>query len=68
MLFLLRSILVAVVLAEQSGKDPIKDVCRRHLQQTCVIDSKLYIDGGLVYYGGSKDDSTVADPSRSLRR
>ncbi|RDL37967.1 uncharacterized protein BP5553_05400 [Venustampulla echinocandica] len=29
-------------------KDPVKDFCRRFGHQTCVIDQRLYIDGGLV--------------------
>lgn len=29
-------------------KDPLNDFCRRFGHQTAVIDSKLYIDGGLV--------------------
>jgi hypothetical protein len=38
------------VFAQTTSKDPNKDFCRRYLHQTCVVDSKLYIDGGLVYY------------------
>ena len=29
-------------------KDPLIDFCRRFGHQTCVIDTKLYIDGGQV--------------------
>jgi hypothetical protein len=29
-------------------KDPLNDFCRRFGQQSAVIDSRLYIDGGLV--------------------
>lgn len=54
---------VALALAQQNLKDPIADFCRRHRHQTCVIDGKLYIDGGMVYYGGSKDNDSVAEQS-----
>lgn len=55
--------LIAVAVAQQNTKDPIDDFCRRHKQQTCVIDSKLYIDGGMVYYGGDKSNDSVAEQS-----
>lgn len=55
--------LVAVAAAQQNIKDPVNDFCRRHKQQTCVIDSKLYIDGGMVYYGGDKSNDSVAEQS-----
>jgi hypothetical protein len=29
-------------------KDPLNDFCRRFGQQTAVVNSKLYIDGGFV--------------------
>ncbi|KAF3036160.1 hypothetical protein E8E12_003136 [Didymella heteroderae] len=51
-LFLI-GVFVTLVVAQQNSKDPLTDFCRRHQHQTCVIDSKLYIDGGLVYYGTS---------------
>lgn len=40
----------------QSGQqqfDPLNDFCRRFEHQTTIIDNKLFIDGGLVDYGGS---------------
>jgi hypothetical protein len=43
--------LLALATAEQVLQDPVKSFCRRHQQQTCVVDDKLYIDGGLAYYG-----------------
>ncbi|KAL5414028.1 hypothetical protein PMIN04_009186 [Paraphaeosphaeria minitans] len=52
---------LALALAQQNIKDPIADFCRRQRHQTCVIDGKLYIDGGQVYYGGSKDNESVAE-------
>ena len=55
--------LMALAVAQQNIKDPINDFCRRHKQQTCVIDSKLYIDGGMVYYGGAKSNNSVAEQS-----
>ncbi|KAF2626381.1 hypothetical protein BU25DRAFT_432178 [Macroventuria anomochaeta] len=66
MRFALLSILLVVATAQQNGKDPIKNVCRRHKHQTCIIDSKLYIDGGLAYYGGSKDNGSVAEKNTYL--
>ncbi|KAF2448473.1 hypothetical protein P171DRAFT_481540 [Karstenula rhodostoma CBS 690.94] len=62
----LLSTLLAVALAQQNIKDPIADFCRRHRHQTCVIDGKLYIDGGMVYYGGSKDNDSVAEQNTWL--
>jgi hypothetical protein len=59
-------LLLAVAVAQQNIKDPIADFCRRHKQQTCVIDSKLYIDGGMVYYGGDKNNDSVAEQSKDL--
>lgn len=37
--------LIALLAVTAAGQDPIQDFCRRHQHQTCVIDSKLYIDG-----------------------
>ncbi|CAE7194317.1 hypothetical protein PTNB73_08640 [Pyrenophora teres f. teres] len=48
---LIFSAFCGLVIADQIIHDPIKDFCRRHQHQTCVIDSKVYVDGGLVYYG-----------------
>lgn len=39
--------------------DPITNFCRRFAHQTAVIDDRLYIDGGLVVYGGSIDSESV---------
>ena len=58
------SVLLAVAVAQQNIKDPIDDFCRRHKQQTCMIDSKLYIDGGMVYYGGEKNNDSKAEQSK----
>ena len=63
MRFLLFSTILAVTAAQQNLGDPINDFCRRHQHQTCIIDSKLYIDGGKVYYGGSVDNDSVAEQS-----
>ncbi|KAF1364389.1 hypothetical protein EJ07DRAFT_99341 [Lizonia empirigonia] len=64
--YLLASAILAVTAAQQNVGDPIKDFCRRHLHQTCIIDSKLYIDGGKVYYGGYVDNSSVAEQNTRL--
>ncbi|KAF2128361.1 hypothetical protein P153DRAFT_357727 [Dothidotthia symphoricarpi CBS 119687] len=53
------STLLSLVTAQQNIQDPIENFCRRHQHQTCVIDSKLYIDGGLVYYGGGVTDENI---------
>ncbi|KAK5122577.1 hypothetical protein LTR85_003840 [Meristemomyces frigidus] len=37
---------------QQQVFDPLNDFCRRFAHQTTVIGNKLYIDGGLVDYGG----------------
>ncbi|KAH7074813.1 hypothetical protein BKA63DRAFT_321944 [Paraphoma chrysanthemicola] len=42
---------LALAAAQQAIQNPIKDFCRRHQQQTCIVDNRLYIDGGLAYYG-----------------
>jgi hypothetical protein len=59
--------ILAVATALQNLPDPVKDFCRRHQHQTCVIDSKLYIDGGLVNYGGGVTSQTVTEKSRLTR-
>lgn len=43
--------------------DPIKSFCRRHQHQTCVIDNKLYVDGGLAYYGSDIQPNTSPQTS-----
>lgn len=57
--------MLAVAVAQLNIQDPIADFCRRHKQQTCMIDSKLYIDGGMVYYGGDKNNDSVAEQSKA---
>ncbi|KAH6614895.1 hypothetical protein C7974DRAFT_442924 [Boeremia exigua] len=64
--FLLLSAILAITNAQQNVGDPIDDFCRRHQHQTCIIDSKLYIDGGKVYYGGSVDNGSVAEQNTRL--
>jgi hypothetical protein len=54
----------ALVVAQQ---DPIQDFCRRHQHQTCVIDNKLYVDGGKVYYGASVENGSTPQQSKSLQ-
>jgi hypothetical protein len=60
-------LLIAAATLAAAQLDPIQDFCRRHQHQTCVIDSKLYIDGGKVYYGGSVENDTVARQSKLNR-
>ncbi|ORY17168.1 hypothetical protein BCR34DRAFT_62488 [Clohesyomyces aquaticus] len=38
----------AIGVRSQQSKDPLKDFCRKFGHQTAIVDSKLYIDGGLV--------------------
>ncbi|KAH6616281.1 hypothetical protein C7974DRAFT_41709 [Boeremia exigua] len=47
-------------------QDPIDDFCGRHQHQVAVIDDKLYIDGGKIYYGSSIDNSSVAQQNYHL--
>lgn len=63
--YLLSSAILAVTVAQQN-RDPINDFCRRHLHQTCIVDNKLYIDGGKIYYGGSVENGSVAEQSKSV--
>lgn len=65
---LLLSALFARAFSQSNIKDPVEDFCRRHSHQTCIIDSKLYIDGGMVYYndhGDSWDDKLISEQSES---
>jgi len=50
----------------QKGLKPIAEFCRRHMHQTCVIDSKLYIDGGLAFYGDSFNPEQLSPVSSKL--
>jgi hypothetical protein len=63
--YMISSALLAVVVAQTNVGDPVNDFCRRHLHQTCIVDNKLYIDGGKIYYGGSVDNGSVAEQSKS---
>ncbi|KAK0816978.1 hypothetical protein LTR91_008120 [Friedmanniomyces endolithicus] len=45
--------------AGQEIQDQINNFCRRFAHQTTVIGNRLYIDGGLLDYGGSISASTV---------
>jgi hypothetical protein len=56
MRFLLPTAILAVAAAQQNA-DPIG-----------IIDSKLYIDGGKIYYGGSVDNGSVAQQSEYATR
>lgn len=50
--------LLGLAIAQQAIQDPVTAFCRRHQHQTCVIDSKLYVDGGEVYYGPAVDSNS----------
>jgi hypothetical protein len=58
--------LTAIAAVAAAQQDPIQDFCRRHLHQTCVIDSKLYIDGGMVHFGGSVENGSIAQQSKCV--
>jgi hypothetical protein len=55
--------ILALTTAQEVIQNPITDFCRRHQQQTCIVDDTLYIDGGLAYYGPSVSSSSR--PERS---
>lgn len=57
-------VLFAISAVTYTQQDPIQDFCRRHQHQTCVIDNKLYIDGGKVYYGGTVENGSTAQQSK----
>lgn len=59
--------ITAMVALAAAQHDPIQDFCRRHQHQTCVIDSKLYIDGGKVHYGVSVENGSIAQQSKLSR-
>lgn len=63
--YLISGAILAVTVAQTNVGDPINDFCRRHLHQTCIVDNKLYIDGGKIYYGGSVNNGSVAEQSES---
>ncbi|TKA83459.1 hypothetical protein B0A55_00572 [Friedmanniomyces simplex] len=44
---------------DTQASDPINNFCRRFAHQTTVIGKRLFIDGGLVDYGGSVSATTV---------
>ncbi|KAK5143547.1 hypothetical protein LTR32_004350 [Rachicladosporium monterosium] len=45
--------------AGQEIQDQINNFCRRFAHQTTVIGNRLYVDGGLLDYGGSISAGTV---------
>lgn len=49
---------LTLVASQQNIQDPVASFCRSHQHQTCVIDSKMYVDGGEVYYGGEVESSS----------
>lgn len=64
--YLIFNAILAVAVAQTNVGDPINDFCRRHLHQTCIVDNKLYIDGGRIYYGGSVDNGSIAEQNTRL--
>jgi hypothetical protein len=64
--FLLFSATLIATVAQQNVADPNANFCRRHQHQTCIIDSKMYIDGGKVYSGGKVDNGSIAEQSESV--
>ncbi|KAH6616877.1 hypothetical protein C7974DRAFT_53559 [Boeremia exigua] len=63
---LLLVLLAGLLALATAQNDPIKNFCRRHGHQTCVIDSKLYIDGGFVYYGTSVTPNSQPESNKRL--
>lgn len=55
-----------VELTVQQQPDPLQDFCRRFSQQTCVIDRKLYIDGGFVNYNPLDENTSNYTNTRLL--
>ncbi|KAK4542854.1 hypothetical protein LTR36_006043 [Oleoguttula mirabilis] len=47
------------VAQQEQAVDPLGDYCRRFAHQTTIIGDRLYIDGGLVDYGGSVYPDTI---------
>jgi hypothetical protein len=64
MRFIIFGAFCTLATAQQVIQDPVKNFCRRHQHQSCVIDSKLYIDGGLEYFGTSVE--VGSQPERSI--
>jgi hypothetical protein len=64
MRFILFGAVCTLATAQQVLRDPIKNFCRRHQHQSCIIDSKLYIDGGLEYFGAGVESGSK--PERSI--
>jgi hypothetical protein len=56
--------ILTAVAAQQNIPDPVRDFCRRHQHQTCMIDSRLYIDGGQLFYGGAVGNDSVGQQSQ----
>ena len=53
------SAILALTIAQQDNLPNLNTFCRRHQHQTCVIDSKLYVDGGRVYDGPGMNESVL---------
>ena len=60
-------LLLFAFVSAQGSRDVLKDVCFRYGHQTAVIDRKLYIDGGLLYWGSTPPPaSSTPEQSTSL--
>jgi hypothetical protein len=66
MITILLIALITAAAGQQNIQDPISSFCRRHKHQTCVVDSELYIDGGLVHYGSSVLPDDVPERSECI--
>ncbi|KAK5131537.1 hypothetical protein LTR08_000864 [Meristemomyces frigidus] len=58
-LLLLPTIGQLSVAQQEQAMDPLGDYCRRFAHQTTIIGNRLYIDGGLVDYGGAVYPDTI---------
>ncbi|TEA15596.1 Kelch repeat-containing protein [Colletotrichum sidae] len=50
------------VLPAAAQQDPLNNFCRRFGHQTAVVDSKLYIDGGLINWNMIESPSNYSNP------
>lgn len=57
-------LLVAPAIGQQ---DPVNNFCRRFGHQTAVVDSKLYIDGGLINWNINENPSNYSSTSTYRR-
>lgn len=53
--------LLALTMAQTQSE---RVFCRRHEHQTCVIDSRLYMYSGMVYYGTDVNNQSEPEMSK----